>query len=314
MIKTLANNIYIVMYHYVREIKNSKYPNLKGLEFSEFKNQINYFKKNFNILDNEQFCEILELKKKIPKKNSILLSFDDGYVDHYNYVFPYLKSNKLSGLFYPTVNIIKNNSILDVNKIHFILEKEQNRNKIINLIFYYLKKFSKIKTSSINFSNVNLKSRWDDKKTVMVKRLLQFYLPKKLRNKIINKIFKKIIGIEEKQFSKKIYLNTSQILEMHKNSMIFGSHGCEHSWLEHLSKKKQSEDIINSIKYFKKLDIYNKNFSFCYPYGSFNKTTIKLLKEFKIKFALTTIKGSIKKKNIKNRFILPRIDTNDFKR
>ena len=96
--------------------------------------------------------------------------------------------------------------------------------------------------------------------------------------------------------------------------MIFGSHGCEHSWLEHLSKKKQSEDIINSIKYFKKLDIYNKNFSFCYPYGSFNKTTIKLLKEFKIKFALTTIKGSIKKKNIKNRFILPRIDTNDFKR
>ncbi len=99
-------------------------------------------------------------------------------MDHYNYVFPYLKSNKLSGLFYPTVNIIKNNSILDVNKIHFILEKEQNRNKIINLIFYYLKKFSKIKTSSINFSNVNLKSRWDDKKTVMVKRLLQFYLPK----------------------------------------------------------------------------------------------------------------------------------------
>ena len=30
-------NIYPVMFHYVRNIKNSKYPNLKGLEFSKFK-------------------------------------------------------------------------------------------------------------------------------------------------------------------------------------------------------------------------------------------------------------------------------------
>ena len=37
--------INIIMYHYVREIKKSKYPNLKGLEFSDFKKQINYFRR-----------------------------------------------------------------------------------------------------------------------------------------------------------------------------------------------------------------------------------------------------------------------------
>ena len=47
------------MYHYVREIKNSKYPNLKGLEFHEFKKQINYFSKKFNVLSNKDFVEIL---------------------------------------------------------------------------------------------------------------------------------------------------------------------------------------------------------------------------------------------------------------
>ena len=82
------------MYHYVREIKKSKYPNLKGLEFDEFKNQILYFKKNFNILNNEQFCEIINTKV-VPKKKSVLLSFDDGYQDHFNYVFPYLKKKKI---------------------------------------------------------------------------------------------------------------------------------------------------------------------------------------------------------------------------
>jgi len=66
MIKTKNYNIYIVMYHYVREIKKSKYPNIKGLEFEDFKKQINYFLNNFNILSNnlirrsiqhfEEFC------------------------------------------------------------------------------------------------------------------------------------------------------------------------------------------------------------------------------------------------------------------
>ena len=35
-----------VNYHYVRPIKNSRYPNLKGLEIKEFINQIKYLKKN----------------------------------------------------------------------------------------------------------------------------------------------------------------------------------------------------------------------------------------------------------------------------
>ena len=43
MIKTVNNNIHIVMYHYVRNIKKSKHPNLKGLEFNNFKKQINYY-------------------------------------------------------------------------------------------------------------------------------------------------------------------------------------------------------------------------------------------------------------------------------
>ena len=64
--------------------------------------------------------------------------------------------------------------------------------------------------------------------------------------------------------SKKIYLNRSQIMEMYKNSMTFGSHGCTHSWFEYLNAKKQNEEIKNSINYFKKIKVYNENFSFCY--------------------------------------------------
>ena len=68
MIKTNDNNIYIVMYHYVREIKNSKFPNLKGLEFQDFKKQVNYFIKNFNVISHFDLVDILN-SKRYQKKN-----------------------------------------------------------------------------------------------------------------------------------------------------------------------------------------------------------------------------------------------------
>ena len=40
-------NINIVMYHYVREIKSSNYPKIKGLEISGFRRQLDYLTNNF---------------------------------------------------------------------------------------------------------------------------------------------------------------------------------------------------------------------------------------------------------------------------
>ena len=37
-----SNKLTIVMYHYVREIKNSKFPDIKGLEIENFRRQLNY--------------------------------------------------------------------------------------------------------------------------------------------------------------------------------------------------------------------------------------------------------------------------------
>ena len=56
-----------------------------------------------------------------------------------------------------------------------------------------------------------------------------------------------------------------------------------------------------------------KNFSVCFPYGSYNRYTIEIMKKLKIKYALTTKVGSINKNNINNFLTLPRYDTNDFR-
>tara|TARA_B100001057_G_C22657057_1_gene874382 strand:- start:37 stop:939 length:903 start_codon:yes stop_codon:yes gene_type:complete len=300
------------MYHYVRNIKNSKFPNLKGLEFSDFKKQISFFKKNFNLLSNNEFIEILN-SKKIPKKKSILLTFDDGYKDHFEYVFPFLKQQKVSAIFYPPIISIKNKSVIDVNKIHFVLEKETNRDRILQLIFIYIKKFLNKNYDQIGIEKINLSSRHDDKKTILIKRLLQNHLPLPYRKKIVDRIFKDILNYDEQDFSKILYMNKQNIKELYQNNFSIGSHGYNHFWWEKLNKNEQEAEIYKSINYFKKLNVYEKNFSVCYPYGSYNKETLKLLKKYKIKFALTTKVDSINNNNIKELYKIPRFDTNDFR-
>lgn len=312
MIKTINNNIYIVMYHYVRNIKKSKQPNLKGLEFLDFKKQIFFFKKKFNLLSSSQFIEILN-SKKIPTKKSILLTFDDGYRDHFEYVFPFLKKQNVSAIFYPPIMCIKNKLVLDVNKIHFILEKEQNRDKILDLIFHYVKKILNKNPQQINIDKINLSGRYDDKKTTLIKRLLQNHLPLPYRKKIVGKIFERIVNYNEDEFSKILYMNENNLQELYKNNFSLGSHGYNHFWWEKINKNEQEIEIKSSINYFKKAKIFDKNFSVCYPYGSYNLQTLNLLRKYKIKFALTTKMGMVNKTNIDNIYELPRLDTNDFK-
>lgn len=310
--KILNNyNIGIVMYHYVRPIKNSTHPNLKALELNKFKKQINYLDRKYNILKYEDFLDILHFKK-ISKKPSIILTFDDGYIDHYKYVFPYLIKKRIQGIFYPPINVIKKTSALDVNKIHFILEKQANRDDIIDKINLYIKKKINKTISDLNISQLNLSSRYDDKKTILIKRLLQFFFNENLRKNLVNHLFKYYVGLNEKEFCKSLYLNKNQILEMNNYNMKFGSHGANHYWWNNLSMINQEKELIESKNYFKKININIENFSVCYPYGAFNSNTLKIMKKHDISFALTTDVGSVNKKNIFNKYTLPRYDTNDF--
>ena len=316
MIKIKNQNIYVVMYHYVKKVSENQYKKLKFLKLKEFNDQLNFFKSKFNVLENSQFIEIIN-SKKIPKKPSVLLTFDDGYIDHYKTVFPILMKNKLKANFYPPVDVIKNHKLLDINKLHIILSKQNNLNKILKFISNELKKNSLNLTkiiSSDKMRNLINQRRYDDKKMNLIKILLQFYLPEKIREKILNDLFKLFSSESEKVVAKKFYMNVNQLKEMSKNGMTFGSHGYYHYNWSKINYISQKKEIEKSIEFYKKIKLYNnKEFSICYPFGEYNSDTIKLMKKLKISFGLTTKVSSVNHKTIKYRYILPRYDTNDFK-
>ena len=84
--------LFVVMYHYTRDLKHSRYPEIKGLDVSLFREQ------QFNIVSMEQVIEAVERHADLPDK-ALLLTFDDGYVDNYTFAFPILEEFGIQGSF-----------------------------------------------------------------------------------------------------------------------------------------------------------------------------------------------------------------------
>lgn len=291
---------------HVREIQNSPYPNLKGLEFKNFRKQLDFLEKNFNFFDpNELFHN-----KKF-KENSCILTFDDGFKDHIEYVLPELKKRKIKGIFFPPALPIENQVALDVHLIHFILEKTKDIKKLNLELFKNLKNNNYSDRDIEKLWNENsYKNNYDNAEVSFFKRVLQKILPIELRKKIINKLFKEICEKSLEDFSKELYLNKKEILQMIDEGMLVGSHTYNHYWLNTLSKKEQNEEIDLSINFLKNLNLKTKNWIMCYPYGAYNKDTISLLKSKDCSFAFTTKSGASDLLN--EPYELKRKDTTEF--
>ena len=316
MIKKKINSLTIIVYHYVRPVKKSKFPKLKALEFKVFKKQLEYLSKKYTFISYDDLLNLANKKTKF--KNPCLLTFDDGYKDHIKYVLPELKKRKIKGCFFPSVEAILKKKVLNVNKIQFILAKEKNISNILHDTFDFL-----IKKKLINKSDksnilklkkkfVNKTRPYDNKNVAFLKYLLQIYFSENIQNRCCDYLFRKYVTKNEKAFSKNLYMSIKDIKYLIKSNMYIGGHGFQHEHFSILSKKEKQVEIKKNILFLKKIGANTKNWAMCYPYGTHDNETIKILKKNNCIFGLTIKSGQnifSKKKNFYN---LKRIDANEF--
>ena len=300
------------MYHFVRDLVHTRYPEIKGLDINLFIEQIEYIQKHYTPITMELLMETIDSGNSLPR-NSVILSFDDGYIDHFTNVFPILNSKGIQGSFFPPARAITQNIVLDVNKIHFILASETNKAKIVSLIFKKISTYRNeynLESESYYVEKLAHPNRFDTAEVILIKRLLQVELPENLRNEIVNTLFHKFVGIAEASFSKELYMNVDQLKCMKKNGMHIGSHGFDHYWLGRLTKDQQENEIDLSLSFLDTIGVDKNNWSMCYPYGNYNLETIEILKNKQCKIALTT-EVEIGDISSHNPLTLPRLDTND---
>lgn len=203
------SKLYIVMYHYVRELQKSRYPEIKGLEYALFKQQLAFFNDNFNVVTMEDVIASVETKTGLPDK-ALLLTFDDGYIDHFTYVFPMLKEYGMQGSFFVPGKVFTEHKLLDVNKIHFLLASSSMDilyGELLKMLNFYRGEEWSYPSNEELIQQYAVANRWDSKETIFFKRMLQVVLPEKLRGMIVDNLFKKYVNVTEEIIAHELYMN-----------------------------------------------------------------------------------------------------------
>ncbi len=299
----------VVMYHYVRELGTSKYPRLKALDRKIFDSQIEKFATTRKIVNSSFVLKAFE--DSFDASNSMLLTFDDGYKEHLDLAY-FLSKRKLSGVFFPVTKAISDGDVLDVNKIHFLLEKCQSYEVVADLINDFI--HQRIADSKFVISELKKKfykpNRFDSAIVNYIKRTLQVGLPYDERKIITDLLFKKFVSLDTVSFSNELYLNQEDLLKMRDMGMEIGSHGHSHSWLGSANYFEQIADVEESLSKLKEWNLLTYPINFSYPYGSYNEETISILKKNGVDLAYTVNPHSVCFDG--STLEISRYDTNDF--
>ncbi len=121
--------------------------------------------------------------------NACLLTFDDGFIDHYTTVFPRLQRRGWSGCFFPAAVPVLQHVVLDVHKIHFILAATREPRGLVTRLFELLSPYRarfELPADEALYERLATPGRFDPAEIVFVKCMLQRELPDAVRAEIVN--------------------------------------------------------------------------------------------------------------------------------
>lgn len=313
----MGNKLTVIMYHYVRDLKNSRYPAIKGCDVEDFREQVGYITKHYVPVTIEQILDSLYGGERLPE-HAVLFTFDDAYADHFTYAFPILYHEHIQGVFFPPVKAVTEHTVLDVNKIHFILAatRDSEMPHLLNQIKKYIEESREehnLDSFDDYYHRLAIANSLDNKDVMFVKRLLQAELPETIRKQITSKLFVEKVGMEESLFSRELYMSLDQIKCMVDCGMHVGSHGYDHLWFSSLTPERQEFEIKKSMDFIEAVGGDLNNWSMCYPNGKYNDDTLSLLKQYGCKIGFTTRRAiaDLDDMGENGLFLLPRLDTNN---
>lgn len=238
------------MYHFIRDDKTvSHYRSV-----DQFKTDIKYLVSHYKPLT------LLELKtgQFDPLEEYFAVSFDDYYSEHEQLVAPYLQANGIEGQFFVPFN---KEGILKANKIQQILKYVKH--DVINNILEARQEKLQIDEQNTTFDSDDI---------FILKRTLQMS-----DDELIEQLYL--------QCPKNINYGTN-VVEVGKKHYI-GSHMVSHSHMTKLTCEEiQSE--LEACEHNLPLSLANIAKGIAYPYGSYDKRVLNIVKDYGYKFGWTT--------------------------
>ncbi len=305
IIRLLSQSPRIFLYHGVAPTqKDFGIYNYRGKFISPvaFRKQLLWLKKNYTILPLPYYIELLLDKKRFPP-NVCSITFDDGYLNNYEFAFPLLKEFAIPATFFVTTDFVDQKTPLWVD----ILEYAIGKAKAPELRIIY-----NGQPTSFNLSTYRDRCATDS--------ILRNHLKKIPRSHAL-KLLEDIVQATGTDLRKKFHNSPYQAFgwdnarEMASSGMTIMPHTLSHPILSQTPPQEVLTEISDSRNRVQK-EMEKRSDLFAYPNGQsedFSMATVELLKKLEFKAALTTISDVCNEET--KVFEIPRItldNTNNF--
>lgn len=301
----------LVMYHYVRRLTATRFPRLTAFDLHAFRGQLAYIAAHYTPVSALDICSAARGEADLPSR-PILLTFDDGYAEHYREVMPLLRDARIPGVFFPAAASLIERRVLDVNKIQFVLaaaetpemvaeaidkavESERGRADVKPLADYRAEGWKPV--------------RYDSPAASYVKYMLQGALPAALRATVLDALFAKFVSSDEEAFADELYFTIDQAREIADAGMTIGCHADRHITLTSLSRDGQAAEIDGALRVLDAIGQPRSPFVFSYAKGAHNADSVSLLHARGCALAVTN-RPSIAMLAPDTLLMLPRLDAN----
>ncbi|WP_406610360.1 polysaccharide deacetylase family protein [Agarivorans sp. JK6] len=267
--------IYVFNYHRIGDARFSEFdPNVFSCTAEQFEQHLLFYKQEFEVLDEAALIALLDSGEAITKPYA-LITFDDGYIDSYQYAFPLLTKHQLSAVFFVVTEYTNGGIFAWWDEVAWLVKHCQSNT-------LKLKHWS----HAVDLSGKN--------QTQNIRKLLyafkedhSFSMEEKLD------MLKAECKAPPMPSSHSLFANWQQLKEMAEGGMTIGSHTRSHPILAHLSLEQQREELTQSRDFIES-KLGTAVSMLAYPVGrtdSFTEQTQALAQECGYRLAFSFMNG-----------------------
>ena len=300
-----------IMYHYVRPSVDAP-PNYYHLDIEDFRRQLNQFEVEHGVVDRETFLAAMRGERPVPE-SGVVLTFDDGFVDHYEWVLPELRERGLWGIFYIPTAPLRDGEVLDVHRIHTLLG-EYGGDGVYDVLNPLVSDEMIPDQKRGEFHEETYTRQENADRTTLVKRILNFYVSYDHRQGLLDELVERLPAADIDW--DELYMTPDQLRELQAAGNVIGSHSISHRVFSKLDPLTQRREIATSFNDVESVVNGVDVQTFCYPHGGFHTftdETVAILEDIGCEFCFNVESRDISQEDVDERpQALPRYDCNEF--
>lgn len=289
--KRRVNGIVVLMYHRVSAMNSDPWQIAVSPE--NFEEQIRTISNEFEIISSAEI--IHRVQQGNFNQRAVCITFDDAYADNFHAAFPVLNAYHCPATFFVPSKIVRQKSRFWWDELEFLLLHDDLMPRHLELTIRHNKHRYDFLKEEVTFHESELQKSWTYEDPFPTERCKHFY-----------SIWELLRPLSEQEISDQLnYLalwsgrspgksalghamGCDDLLQMAANpAFTIGVHTSTHVALSLQSKEIQEKEIADCKFELEEL-LHHKISTIAYPYGMYDKATLRIVRELQFDSGFTT--------------------------